>query len=237
MPSATSPIETHGTNDGAVIVISKVMILAAGRGSRLAPITDTTPKPLLPIQGKPLLEWQFRSLRRAGLTDVVINLHHLGEQIEAFVGDGERFGMQVQYSREPALLETGGGIVHALPLLGSEPFLVLNGDIHSDFDFATLPTTLAPNVLAHLVLTPTPAHRERGDFRLDDNRITARGDAYVYCGIAVMHPDFFTNAPQGAFSWTTDHFFHHIGELPVSAQIFRGAWNDIGSIAQYEAVK
>jgi MurNAc alpha-1-phosphate uridylyltransferase len=215
----------------------KAMILAAGRGTRLAPLTDTTPKPLLPVHGKPLIEWQLAKLREAGFTDVVINLHHLGEQVEAFVGTGERFGVRTEYSRETSLLETGGGIVNALPLLGPDPFVVLNGDILTDFDFATLPTTLDPQVLAHLVLTPTPSQRRTGDFQLEGNRVIARGDDYVYCGIAIMCAGFYAAAPSGAFSWTVDHFFHLIGELPVTAQVFEGAWVDIGSIEQYEALE
>ena len=215
----------------------KAMILAAGRGTRLAPLTDTTPKPMLPVRGKPLIEWQLAKLREAGFTDIVINLHHLGEQIEAFVGTGERFGVRAEYSREASLLETGGGIVNALPLLGPEPFLVLNGDILTDFDFTALPQTLDPAVFAHLVLTPTPAQRCSGDFRLEGNRVIARGDDYVYCGIAMMRQSFFATAPSGAFSWTVDHFFHHLGEWPVTAQVYDGAWVDIGSIEQYEALE
>jgi MurNAc alpha-1-phosphate uridylyltransferase len=213
------------------------MILAAGRGTRLAPLTDTTPKPLLSVRGKPLIQWQIEHLRRAGFTELVINLHHLGKQIEAFVGNGSKFGVTIDYSREAALLETGGGIVHALPLLGDGPFAILNGDIYTDFDFTNLPTTLEGDALAHLVLTPTPAHRAQGDFLFDGRHVTGRGDDYVYCGIALLSPALFENAPTGPFSWTGDHLFNHLDEIEITGQVFNGAWTDIGTLEQYHAVR
>jgi len=141
----------------------KVMLFAAGRGERLRPLTDHTPKPLLEVAGAPLLEHQLRALAAAGHREVVINLHHLGEQIEARIGDGRRFGVAVRYSREPTLQDTGGGIVQALPLLGDAPFAVLNGDIVTDFPFHRLPDAPPAGTDLHLVVTPTPAHRPRGD--------------------------------------------------------------------------
>ncbi len=144
----------------------KVMLLAAGRGERLRPLTDTTPKPLLSIAGEPLIAHQLRWLKAAGLTDVVVNLFHLGSAIEARIGDGSQYGVRVRYSRETQRLETGGGIVQALPLLGDAPFVVLNGDIWTDFPFAQLPRQLTGGDLVHLVMTPTPSHRSAGDFNL-----------------------------------------------------------------------
>ncbi len=213
----------------------KAMILAAGRGTRLAPLTDGTPKPLLPLAGRPLIEWQVQALAAAGIRELVINLHHLGEQIADHLGDGSRFGLMIQYSRETALLETGGGIVNALPLLGDETFWLLNGDIYTDFDFATLPTRLAPGDRAHLVLTPTPAYREAGDFEYAAGRVTARGDAYVYCGIAVIDPELFAGQ-TGHFS-LRDCYFDNLTRGRVSAQVHGGDWHDIGTLAQYEALK
>ena len=131
----------------------KAMILAAGQGRRLAPLTDHMPKPLLPIAGEALLIRQIRQLRTAGITDLVINLYHLGDQIEAALGDGSGLGIAIRYSRESKLLETGGGIVKALPMLGEEPFILLNGDILTDFQFSSLPQHLDTNILAHLLLS------------------------------------------------------------------------------------
>ena len=212
------------------------MILAAGRGTRLAPLTDTTPKPMLPVGGRPLIEWQVQALQAAGVSEIVVNLHHLGEQIATHLGDGHRFGVRIQYSREQTLLETGGGIVNALPLLGSETFWLLNGDIFTDFDLSTLPTALAPGDRAHLVLTPTPAYRETGDFECQAGRITARGPTYVYCGIAVLSPTLFSGLSSTHFS-LRDLYFDNLAQGRVSAQIHEGEWHDIGTLAQYEALK
>ena len=137
----------------------KAMILAAGKGSRLAPLTQTTPKPMLPLAGKPLIEWQIEALSRAGFSKIVINLHHLGEQIEAHLGHGEKWQVEIQYSAEPQLLETGGGIVNALDLLGDAPFVVLNGDIWTDFDFKTLHNAIV-NIVEASVQRSDPKLRE-----------------------------------------------------------------------------
>ena len=146
----------------------KVMILAAGRGERMRPLTDHTPKPLLPVAGKPLIVWHLERLAKAGLREVVINHAHLGEQIEAALGDGARWGLSIRYSPEPAgALESAGGIANALALLGMDaPFLVLNGDIHSDWDVARAANALKGKDLAHLVLVPNPRHHPQGDFFL-----------------------------------------------------------------------
>lgn len=211
----------------------KAMILAAGRGTRLAPLTDKTPKPLLPVAGRPLLAWQLNALAAAGVTDVVINLHHLGEQIEAFVGNGAQWGLRVEYSREEALLETGGGLVQALPLLGEDPFWVINGDIWTDFDFSTLPTAPPAGALAHFVLTPTPDWRSHGDFESDGAWVTARGQTYCYCGIGVWSPRAFADSPSGAFS-LRDIFFALIPNRQLSCQIHSGRWDDIGTLEHYQ---
>ncbi len=155
------------------------MILAAGRGERLRPLTDHTPKPLVAIAGQPLIVHQLRWLAAAGIRDIVINLHHLGEAIADALGDGAKLGVRIHYSREVTLLETGGGIVRALPLLGTGPFVILNGDMWTDYPFARLPTTLATD-LAHLVLTPTPANRSEGDFGFDGDRVQRGCRASVY---------------------------------------------------------
>ncbi|MEM7080177.1 MAG: nucleotidyltransferase family protein [Pseudomonadota bacterium] len=212
------------------------MILAAGRGSRLRPLTDTTPKPMLPIGGKPLIEWQIEKLAAAGVTGVVINLHHLGEQIREHLDDGSRFDLEIAYSEESALLETGGGVVQALPLLGDEPFWLLNGDIWSDFDFTTLPQTPpGGNKAAHIVLTPTPGHRD-GDFDFADGWVTQRGAGYVYCGIALYTPQLFGGERPLVFS-LRDLLFDLLAQQRLSGQIHSGEWHDIGNLDQYQQLQ
>lgn len=213
----------------------KVMLLAAGRGERLRPLTETVPKPMLPVHGEPLLAHQLRALKAAGLTDVVINLHHLGEQIEATFGDGSAWGMRIRYSHEPTLLETGGGIVNALPLLGNAPFLVLNGDIYTDFRFADLPRTPPRWADMHLVLTPTPGFRTTGDFDCASGRVTGRGAGYVYCGIALLRPELFAGRAVEPFS-LREILFTAVDRGRASAQIHNGFWSDIGSPEQLRAV-
>ncbi len=209
----------------------KAMILAAGRGERLRPMTDSTPKPLLEVAGVPLIVHQIRWLTAAGISELVINLHHLGEQIEQTLGSGDRFGINIHYSREAELLETGGGVVNALPLLGSDPFVILNGDIYTDFPLTDLRLNLAPDAELHLLLTPKPDFREVGDFTYAKGRVIARGDDYVYCGIAVLRPEIFADQEVTAFS-LRDTFFSAVTRGAVSAQIWQGYWTDIGSLEQ-----
>ena len=213
----------------------KAIILAAGRGARLAPLTDTTPKPLLPIKGQPLIVRQLQQLRAANITHVIINLYYLGDLIERALGNGEKFGMQIAYSQEQSLLETGGGIKNALPLLEEEEFIVCNGDIYTDFDFSSLPDALAPNDTAHLVLTPTPNTRARGDFEYSQGRVTQRGDDFVYCGISIFSQRIFANSPEGAFS-SRDLMFEAIEQGQLSAQVHMGQWTDIGTLSDYANV-
>ncbi len=212
----------------------KAMILAAGRGERLRPLTDHTPKPMIEVQGRPLLEHQIQWLADAGITELVINLHHLGEQIEQHFGDGSTRGVRIRYSHEQKLLETGGGIVNALPLLGGEPFLILNGDIFTDFPFDHL-APLPAWADIHLVVTPRPAFRDQGDFEVADGRVTARGNGFVYCGIAILRPRIFDGDRAAPFS-LRDRFFEAIGNGRLSAQIWNGDWIDIGNQAQLDSV-
>ena len=214
----------------------KAMILAAGRGTRLAPLTDQTPKPMLPIRGRPLIEWQIAQLKDAGVDEFVINTHHLGEQIINGLGDGSRLGVQIEYSLEEDLLDTGGGIKKALPLLGDDPFIVLNGDIWTDFVFSSLPQAPPEGCPAHVVLTPTPSWREAGDFSSDGQQVTARGTDYVFCGIAVATPELVADQTETAFS-LREVYFDLIEAGRLSAEIFRGKWLDIGTLEQYESVR
>lgn len=209
----------------------KAMILAAGRGTRLKPLTDRVPKPLLEVQGRPLIGHQLEWLKRAGATSVVINLHHLGEQIRAYVGDGGKFRLAVHYSAEETLLETGGGIVQALPLLGERPFWVLNGDIFTDFPLRQFPAALPEQSLAHLLLTPRPSFRKTGDFDWAAGRITGRGNAFVYCGLALLHPALFAGRKATPFS-LSELLFKAAADRQLSAQVWNGFWTDIGTPEQ-----
>ena len=212
----------------------KAMILAAGRGERLRPLTDHTPKPLIEVGGEPLIVHQLRWLARAGIVDVVVNLHHLGNKIETRVGSGREWGVRVRYSPEATLLETGGGIRQALPLLGDEPFLVLNADIWTDFPFARL--IAAPPSAFHLVLTATPAGRP-GDFDLDGEYVI-RGDArpLTYCGISIVSSAIFANAPVGPFS-LRDLMFREASARRLTGERFDGMWTDIGTPEQLRKLR
>ncbi len=213
------------------------MILAAGRGERLRPLTDTVPKPLIDIAGRPLIAHQLDRLARAGVSEVVINLYHLGEQIEAAIGSGSTFGLRVRYSHELERLETGGGVRNALPLLGDAPFLILNGDIWSDFDLRSLMDRPHTEDLVHLVLTATPTHRDSGDFDLAGDRVT-RGEnrPLTYCGISMLRPALFEGSPSGAFS-LRDLFFRAVERGQASGERFSGQWIDIGSPDTLAAVR
>jgi MurNAc alpha-1-phosphate uridylyltransferase len=176
----------------------RAMILAAGRGERLRPLTDHTPKPLLPAGGRPLIEYQVRALAAAGCRELVINHAHLGAQIEAALGDGSRWGVTIRYSPEERALETGGGILRALPLLGDAPFLVVNGDVWTDFDMC-LPG-LAPGQLAHLLLVANPPHHPQGDFTLVDGLVRNAGaQPLTFSGIGLYHPGLFQGCAPGPF--------------------------------------
>ncbi len=207
----------------------KAMILAAGRGERLRPFTDNVPKPLLEVGGRPLIEHIITALIRAGFYDFVINLAHLGEQIQDRLGDGSRFGIHITYSHEgDAALETGGGIHRALGLLGKEPFLVVNGDVASDFPFENLPQH--PAGLAHLVLVDNPSHHLRGDFALQGDKVMAEGEPKLtYSGIGVYRPELFAERKPGKFP-LAPLLREAMAEGLVSGQIHQGFWMDIGTV-------
>jgi len=208
------------------------MILAAGRGERLLPLTASIPKPLLEIGGESLLERHLHRLRNAGFDDIVVNVSHLSEQIEARIGDGRRFGVRIAYSREPGEpLETAGGIVAALPLLGPLPFLVINADIWTDYPLDRL--TLAPS-LAHLVLVPNPPHHSGGDFDLDGSRLVRRhAHAATYAGIGVYNPAFFADLLPGRRA-LGPLLFDCATKGLLSGELFLGRWFDIGTRARLE---
>jgi MurNAc alpha-1-phosphate uridylyltransferase len=212
------------------------MILAAGRGERMRPLTDKTPKPLLRVDGRALIEHHLLSLRRAGFGEVVINNAHLGDQIRIFVGDGSKWGLQVTHSCEPpGALETGGGIAKALPLLGAEPFLVISGDVWCEYPLNKLPA--ASNALAHLILVSNPPHHLRGDFCLRDTVVTLHGEnRLTYSGIAVLHPRLFEDCPDGAFPLSL-LLRKAISLGAVSGEHFRGNWTDVGTPDRLRALE
>lgn len=210
------------------------MILAAGRGERMRPLTDHTPKPLLTINNKSLISLIILSLRAAGIRDLVINLAHLGAQIEAALGDGAALGVRIAYSREPEALETAGGIAHALPLLGSEPFVVVNGDVCSDYDLAAVkaaaPGLDAAGRLAHLVLVPNPPQHPHGDFALEGDRVRTEGEVrHTFSGIGAYHPALFAGVVPGARARLADLLRPAMREGRVSGELYRGRWQDIGT--------
>lgn len=209
------------------------MILAAGRGSRLRPLTDGLPKALVPVGEKPLIEHHIEKLAAVGIRELVINLSWLGEQIEARLGDGARFGVAIRWSREPELLETGGGIRQALPWLGEEPFAVISADIWSDYDYHHLPSTLAADTRAHLVLVANPEHNRVGDYRLDgDARVrqkSAAEESLTFSGIAVITPALVRDFPSGAAFPLRNALAAAIAGGRVCGEVHRGRWSDVGT--------
>ncbi|MCG8292455.1 MULTISPECIES: N-acetylmuramate alpha-1-phosphate uridylyltransferase MurU [Pseudomonas] len=215
----------------------KAMILAAGKGERMRPLTLHTPKPLVPAAGKPLIEYHLEALARAGITDVVINHAWLGQQIEDHLGDGSRFGLNIRYSPEGEPLETGGGIFKALPLLGDAPFLLVNGDIWTDYDFRSLNAPLSG--LAHLVLVENPGHHGRGDFRLQDGQVVDGDDSpgtLTFSGISVLDPALFEGCQAGAFK-LAPLLRKAMADGQVSGEHFSGQWVDVGTLERLADVE
>jgi len=214
----------------------KAMILAAGRGERLRPLTDTIPKPLIKVAGKSLIEYHLQNLSAAGFSDIVINTAWLAEKIHQQLGDGADYGVSIQYSDEGTALETAGGIINALPLLGEEPFLVVNGDIWCDFDFSTLPE-LKHGLQAHLVLVNNPEHNKQGDFALQHGLIKNSGrHSYTYSGIAVFRAGFFAGQPAGPVPLAPiirDKCQNDV----VGGQLYEGQWTDAGTIERLQQLE
>ena len=205
------------------------MILAAGRGERMRPLTDITPKPLLRVAGKPLIEYHIEALARAGVHRLVVNHAHLGEQLVDFLGDGARWGVSIAYSAEPVgALETGGGIYHALPLLGDAPFWVVNGDVWTDYPFS--PPQMPADSLAHLVMVDNPQHNPQGDFVLADTGLLSdAGDARLtYSGIGVYRSELFATCAPGAFP-LAPLLRQAMAAARVSGEHYAGRWLDIGT--------
>lgn len=206
----------------------KAMILAAGRGERLRPLTDQTPKPLLKIGEQSLIERHLQALARAGVREVVVNLSWLGHMIREALADGARFGVRIHYSEEgPVPLETAGGIFRALPLLGPEAFIVVNGDIFTDFPFSRLQLPAAVN--AHLVLVDNPPHHSQGDFALANGRVVGHIEPmHTFSGIAVYRPDFFAGCSPGRFP-LLPLFRRALALHALSGELYSGQWSDVGT--------
>lgn len=208
----------------------KAFILAAGRGERMRPLTDHTPKPLLPAGGKPLIVWHLERLAAAGFREIVINHAHLGSLIEQTLGDGSQWGLHIQYSPEPpGALETAGGIASALPLLGDQPFLVVNGDVYCDLDFGRFAGWTAG--MAHLVMVENPAHHTAGDFSLDGERVTyANGEqTLTYAGIGVFSPAFFADVQPGTVMKLRPLLDAAIATGALTGERYTGRWVDVGT--------
>ncbi|MBU1264847.1 MAG: N-acetylmuramate alpha-1-phosphate uridylyltransferase MurU [Thiobacillus sp.] len=219
------------------------MILAAGRGERMRPLTDHTPKPLLVVGGKPLLVWHIERLRAAGFTHIVINHAHLGEQIESALGNGAEFGVSIEYSREVSALETAGGIATALPLIDAEVFTVVNGDIYCEYDFSRLAEPMARLAAGHdqthLVLVDNPPQHPKGDFVLDDGRVTntdipltPHPSRLTFSGIGVYHRALFALTPAGEKAPLAPLLRLAIEAGRASGEHYAGRWEDVGTPAR-----
>ena len=209
------------------------MILAAGRGERMRPLTDSRPKPLLEVDGKALIVYHLEALRRAGIDDIVINVSWLGDMIERALGDGSAFGVKLHYSREPQALETAGGIIHALDWLDDE-FIVVNGDVFTDFNFARLTDFDGE---ASLVLVDNPPHHPDGDFALCDGLLQNRGDElFTFSGMAAYRKSFFQGLPDERQA-LAPLLRKAADDEAVSAQYFAGLWSDVGTVERLQALQ
>jgi MurNAc alpha-1-phosphate uridylyltransferase len=210
----------------------KAMILAAGRGERMRPLTDTTPKPLLDVAGTPLIGWHLKRLVTAGIDQIVINHAWLGQQIEDTLQDGAAYGAQIQYSAETTALETAGGIATALPILGDAPFLVVNGDVFTDLDFGqTALQSLDEGMLAHLILVPNPPQHPAGDFALQDGKALSEGEQkYTFSGIGLYHPALFADTAPHQPAKLAPLLRAAMAQGRVSASLHTGLWLDVGTV-------
>jgi MurNAc alpha-1-phosphate uridylyltransferase len=206
------------------------MILAAGRGERLRPLTDTVPKAMVRVGGKPLIAWHLERLAAAGYGEAVINVSHLAERIVEGLGNGERYGVRIAYSREREPLETAGGIARAHALLGEAPFLLVNADIYCEFDFSSLRRVSLGARLAHLVLVPNPPHRSAGDFTLEEGTVgDGPGPRYTYAGIAVMSPAMVAGVAPEQKASLAPLLYAAAARRLVGGELYRGVWQDVGT--------
>jgi N-acetyl-alpha-D-muramate 1-phosphate uridylyltransferase len=210
----------------------RAMILAAGRGERMRPLTDTVPKPLLKVGGKPLIQYHIEALASAGIRDIVINLAWQGALIRAALADGQQFGVRIHYSEEEAgALETGGGVFKALPLLGAAAFVVVSGDVWTDFPLAACAERLAAHDMAHFVLVPNPQFHAHGDFGLSEGRVLDAAPRYTYANIGVFRREFFAECTGGRFA-LAPLMFEWSRRGRVSGELYAGRWRNVGTPAQ-----
>lgn len=214
----------------------KAMIFAAGRGKRMAELTDSTPKPMLHAGGRPLISYTVEKLQSAGFRDLVINLAYLGDQIQNYLGDGSAFGVNISYSVEPYALETGGGILRALPMLGEEPFLVVNADVWTDYPFQQLRNELSTDKLGHLVMVEKPPYQPEGDFYLDKACVLHNempqdgGQRLTYSGISVLHPRLLSEYPARRERFPLAEVLRAaMAKGWLTGEIYPGQWRDIGT--------
>jgi N-acetyl-alpha-D-muramate 1-phosphate uridylyltransferase len=213
------------------------MILAAGRGERMRPLTDSKPKSLLEVRGKALIVRLVETLVGAGLRDLVINHAHLGRMIETALGNGARFGARIRYSPEAEALETAGGIAKALPLLGDGAFIAVNGDIFCDFDFGVLARRTPGERLAHLVLVANPPHHPRGDFALDGAEVGTSGDRmWTFSGIGLYRPELFAGVAPGTKAQLAPLLRAAMAQKQVTGEVHRGIWHDVGTPERLSAL-
>jgi MurNAc alpha-1-phosphate uridylyltransferase len=217
----------------------RVMLLAAGRGERLRPLTDTLPKAMVSVAGKPLIAWHLERLAAAGYREAVVNVSHLAERIVEHLGDGARYGLRIAYSREREPLETAGGIAYARTLLGAAPFVLVNADIYCEFDLSALRRISLGARLVHLVLVANPAHRAGGDFTLDEGMIGNGAEArYTYAGIAVVSPALVAGVKPGEKAPLAPLLRAAAERRLASGELYRGVWQDVGTrerLAELEA--
>ena len=209
----------------------KVMLLAAGRGERLRPLTERIPKPLVEVAGKPLIVWHLERLAAGGFREIVINVSHLAETIIERLGDGRRFGVTIRYSSEGEPLETAGGIAQALPHLGAPAFLLVNSDIYCEVDFAAFAKAPLAGRLAHLVLVPNPPHRPQGDFSLAARSVGNTGEPrYTYAGVAVLSPQLLSGVRQGEKVPLAPLLRQAADRGMISGELYTGLWQDVGTL-------
>jgi len=220
----------------------KAMILAAGRGERMRPLTDSIPKALVEVGGRSLIEWQVRRFAASGVGEIVINVSWLGEKIVERLGNGNKFGVHITYSREVAPLESLGGVVQALPLLGNRAFVVVSADVYAEFNYASLQgvadnmDTVYPRLVAHLVLTDNPPFHPEGDMALAHGEIRLEGNKLNYANIGVFHPRLFDEQPVGHKARLFPWLYQFLGNGRVTGQYFHGVWENIGTMADATAL-
>jgi len=216
----------------------KVMILAAGRGERMRPLTDRLPKPLVEAGGKPLIAWHLERLAAAGFREAVINVAHLGEQLVERIGDGSAFGIAVVWSREAEPLETAGGLAWARALLGEAPFLLVNSDVYCEYDFRALRERALGAMLAHLVLVPNPPHRPGGDFSLASEQVgNDAAPRYTYSGIALIDPELYAAVRSGDKAPLAPYLKAAAAQGRLSGELYRGLWRDVGTAERLEELR